>query len=225
MQHSDRYLTLGDPRFGERVGKFARPSSRDGGWLRLQRGGCVPSRTGYEWRGGRNFHWFARLRLQKDPSDRSLGDRHFLRCHRCRGGNFPRSFSTCLPQTFEKRSRDAEVSSAYPIDQDKNTCIELESEIWLQLQEMGIYRGMSVYHRGVKVTKSKGFEPFNIVAKWKKTYHRQHSYFYLGLQGFSWLDSLADFASEVQLLLSFAPQSRRHYQRGLRAVSLLQSVF
>jgi len=188
-----------------------------------------------------------------------------------------------------------------------------------QIQAMGIYRGMSVYHQGVKVTKSKGFGPFNIAAKWKKTYrgwsvdeawflmtnlpsldegldayarrmgieemfrdfksggynleatqvrgqrlealillttlaysqatfcgqslqskgvakyvarptspgrkYRQHSYFYLGLQGFSWLNSLTDFASEVQLLISLAPQSRRHYQRGLKAVSLLQSVF
>ena len=29
---------------------------------------------------------------------------------------------------------------------------------------------MSVYHQGVKVTKTKGFCPFNLVGKWKRTY-------------------------------------------------------
>ena len=29
---------------------------------------------------------------------------------------------------------------------------------------------MSVYYQGVKVTKTKGFAPVNITAKWKRTY-------------------------------------------------------
>jgi hypothetical protein len=201
----------------------------------------------------------------------------------------------------------------------KNTCIQIEAEIWQQLQELKLTPGMSVYHQGVKVTKTKGFGPFNLAAKWKKTYrgwtvdeawflitnldsvdnsieayqrrmgieemfrdfksggynlegtqvrgkrlealillitlaysqatfwgnklqslgignyvvrptpprrkYRQHSQFYLGLQGFSWLDSLTFFVDEMQKLLSLAPQSLPHYQRGLKAITLLQSVF
>ena len=201
----------------------------------------------------------------------------------------------------------------------KNTCIEIEAQIWQQLQDLGLSPGMSVYHQGIKVTKTKGFGPFNLAAKWKRTYrgwaveeawfiltnlpsievaleayqkrmgieemfrdfksggynlegtqvrgqrlyalillitlaycqaifwghrlqsqgiskyvvrptppkrkYRQHSRFYLGLQGFSWLDSLIFFVDEMQELLSYAPQSRPHYRRGLRAIALLQSVF
>ena len=52
----------------------------------------------------------------------------------------------------------------------KNTCIEIEAGIWQQLQDLGLSPGMSVYHQGVKVTKTKGFGPFNLAAKWKRTY-------------------------------------------------------
>ncbi|MEI6380390.1 MAG: hypothetical protein WCO81_05835 [Cyanobacteriota bacterium ELA615] len=32
---------------------------------------------------------------------------------------------------------------------------------------------MSVYYQGIKLTKSKGFEPVNLAAKWKKTYQNK----------------------------------------------------
>lgn len=80
-----------------------------------------------------------------------------------------------------------------------------------------VFAGLALQSKGIAKYVARPTSP--------KRKYRQHSYFYLGLQGFSWLDSLVDFASEVQILMSLAPQSRRHYQRGLRAVSLLQSVF
>ncbi|MEM9541696.1 MAG: hypothetical protein AAGA60_19645 [Cyanobacteria bacterium P01_E01_bin.42] len=80
-----------------------------------------------------------------------------------------------------------------------------------------IFSGLSLQSKGIAKYVARPTSP--------RRKYRQHSYFYLGLQGFSWLDSLADFASEMQLLMSLTPQSRHHYQRGLKAVSLLQSVF
>lgn len=52
----------------------------------------------------------------------------------------------------------------------KSTCIEVDNKIWGQLQTLGVIPGSSVYHQGVKVTKTKGFGPFNIAGKWKRTY-------------------------------------------------------
>lgn len=52
----------------------------------------------------------------------------------------------------------------------KNSYIEIKAQIWQQLQDLGLNPGMSVYHQGLKVTKSQGFGPFNLAAKWKRTY-------------------------------------------------------
>jgi len=52
----------------------------------------------------------------------------------------------------------------------KNEYIELEAENWLQLKELGLFPGTSLYLEGVKITKQKGFEKFNLAAKWKKKY-------------------------------------------------------
>ena len=41
------------------------------------------------------------------------------------------------------------------------------------LQELGLLPGMSVYYQGIKLTKSKGFCPINLAAKWKKTYRNK----------------------------------------------------
>jgi Transposase DDE domain len=54
----------------------------------------------------------------------------------------------------------------------KNVYLELNEET-KSLQELGLLPGMSVYYQGIKLTKSKGFSPINLAAKWKKTYRNK----------------------------------------------------
>jgi hypothetical protein len=60
---------------------------------------------------------------------------------------------------------------------------------WKALKELGLTPGMSLYLEGVKVTKSKGFGEFNLVAKWKKNYRRKKTkepwFLLTNLSGFS----------------------------------------
>jgi Transposase DDE domain len=57
----------------------------------------------------------------------------------------------------------------------KNEYVELEEHIWFQLSDLGLTPGMSLYYRGVKVTKTKGFGGFNLAVKWKRKYPSQCS--------------------------------------------------
>lgn len=50
----------------------------------------------------------------------------------------------------------------------KNNFVELESEKWCQLKQLGLEPGISFYLRGVKMTKSKQVEGFDLAAKWQK---------------------------------------------------------
>ncbi len=50
----------------------------------------------------------------------------------------------------------------------KNEFIQQEEEIWLELKDLGLAPGLSLFLRGVKVTKLKGFGHFNIACKWKR---------------------------------------------------------
>lgn len=52
----------------------------------------------------------------------------------------------------------------------KTEFVQLETEIWLQLSELGLAPGTSLYLKGVNVTKQKGFEKFNVATKWKRKY-------------------------------------------------------
>lgn len=52
----------------------------------------------------------------------------------------------------------------------KNEFILLEDEIWLQLNALGLFPGMTFYLNGVRVTKQKGFAKFNVACKWKRRY-------------------------------------------------------
>lgn len=52
----------------------------------------------------------------------------------------------------------------------KNEFVHVEGQIWLQLSELGLAPGTSFYLEGVKVTKQKGFDKFNVAAKWKRKY-------------------------------------------------------
>ena len=50
----------------------------------------------------------------------------------------------------------------------KSLYVEMEKELWKPLKELELKPGVSVYLRGIKVTKSHGFVGANIIAKWKK---------------------------------------------------------
>lgn len=48
--------------------------------------------------------------------------------------------------------------------------IQIEGEIWVQLNSLGLAPGVSLYFQGVKVTKTKKFTGFNVACKWKGKY-------------------------------------------------------
>ncbi len=48
--------------------------------------------------------------------------------------------------------------------------IQVGGEQWVQLQNIGLVPGVSLYFEGVKVRKTKGFAGFNLVCKWKRKY-------------------------------------------------------
>lgn len=50
----------------------------------------------------------------------------------------------------------------------KNHFIEKETEIWYQLQELGLKPGISFYLRGIKITKTQQVVGFDLAAKWQK---------------------------------------------------------
>lgn len=201
----------------------------------------------------------------------------------------------------------------------KSTYIQVEEETWTSLKNLGLLPGMSLYYQGVKVTKTKGFCPINIVGKWKRTYRgmtaeegwflltnfeqlehaisayqkrmgieemfrdfkmggynlestqlsghrlyslillislaysqatlagqaikakgvakyigrikekhrsfRRHSDFYLGFSAPNWLLSCQLLSAESQALMRLSPHKFANYQQGLKATSLIQSVF
>jgi hypothetical protein len=50
----------------------------------------------------------------------------------------------------------------------KNHFVEVEKDIWLSLNELGLLPGVSFFLSGVKVTKTQGFFSFNVACKWKR---------------------------------------------------------
>lgn len=48
--------------------------------------------------------------------------------------------------------------------------MQAEGQVWLQLSELGLAPGTSLYLEGINVTKQKGFDKFNVAAKWKRLY-------------------------------------------------------
>ena len=52
----------------------------------------------------------------------------------------------------------------------KNEYIEISSDVWKKLRDVGLAPGMSLYFKGVKITKTKGFQGANIACKWKRKY-------------------------------------------------------
>lgn len=55
----------------------------------------------------------------------------------------------------------------------KNEYVELEEYIWFQLRDLGLSPGTSLFYRGVKVTKTKGFGGFNLAAKYGRKYRQK----------------------------------------------------
>lgn len=52
----------------------------------------------------------------------------------------------------------------------QNEFVHVEGQIWVQLSGLGLAPGTSLYLEGINVTKQKGFERFNVAAKWKRKY-------------------------------------------------------
>lgn len=49
----------------------------------------------------------------------------------------------------------------------KNHFVERETDIWLELDDLGLSPGVSFFLKGVKVTKTKDLQGFNLACKWK----------------------------------------------------------
>ena len=50
----------------------------------------------------------------------------------------------------------------------KNEFVEVEKDIWIELNKLGLTPGTCFFIQGVKVTKTKGFISFNVAGKWKR---------------------------------------------------------
>lgn len=62
--------------------------------------------------------------------------------------------------------RDSNVSFCLRLK--KNHFVEMQAEVWLELNDLGLAPGISFFVKGVKVTKIKGFVSFNVACKWKR---------------------------------------------------------
>jgi Transposase DDE domain len=50
----------------------------------------------------------------------------------------------------------------------KNEFLEIKKDIWVELNDLGLVPGTSMFIQGTKVTKTKGFTSFNVACKWKR---------------------------------------------------------
>jgi hypothetical protein len=50
----------------------------------------------------------------------------------------------------------------------KNEFVEDQKDIWIDLNNLGLVPGVSIFLQGVKVTKNRGFISFNVACKWKR---------------------------------------------------------
>ena len=55
----------------------------------------------------------------------------------------------------------------------KNTCMEVENQIWQRLDELAITPGVCVYYQGRKIRKTGPVLGFALAAKWKRSYRCQ----------------------------------------------------
>jgi hypothetical protein len=52
----------------------------------------------------------------------------------------------------------------------KSEFVLVESDMWVQLKNLGLSPGVALYLQGVKVTKTRGFTNFNVACKWRRKY-------------------------------------------------------
>lgn len=52
----------------------------------------------------------------------------------------------------------------------KNEFVQVEKDIWVAMKDLGLSPGISLFLKGVKVTKIQGFVGFNLACKWKRKY-------------------------------------------------------
>ena len=71
--------------------------------------------------------------------------------------------------------------------------IEVEREIWLPLQNLGLTPGISFYLRGHKITKTKQVAGFDLAAKWQRKYRDN-----LAIEGWFILTNLASLETAIQ---------------------------
>jgi hypothetical protein len=90
------------------------------------------------------------LELFKDYRVMVLGDREFCSV---KLGNWLK----------EKRTN-------YCLRLKRDEYIEREEGLWLELQQLGLKPGHHLFLEGVRVTKLKGAKPFNVAAKWQRSY-------------------------------------------------------
>ena len=50
----------------------------------------------------------------------------------------------------------------------KNELVEYKKNSWIKLNDLGLVPGVSLFIKGIKVTKTRGFLSFNVAAKWKR---------------------------------------------------------
>ena len=55
----------------------------------------------------------------------------------------------------------------------KNTCVEVENQIWQRLDELAIKPGVALYYQGKRIRKTRPVSGFSLAAKWKKNYRCQ----------------------------------------------------
>ena len=67
---------------------------------------------------------------------------------------------------FANWLREQEVSFCLRLK--KNEFVEIEDGVWLQLNDLGLKPGVSLFIEGIKVTKTQKIGGFNVAAKWKR---------------------------------------------------------
>lgn len=78
--------------------------------------------------------------------------------------------------------------------------------------------------RGTRIRRKK-VQSYVARSKPKHRTPQQHSNFWIGLYGTLWIDSMNTWSKWADRLMRLKPQKRLFFQRGLRAIALIQSAF
>ncbi|NES23498.1 MAG: hypothetical protein F6K41_32415 [Symploca sp. SIO3E6] len=116
---------------------------------------------------------------------------------------------------MKNRKRDIK-SGGYQIDK---TLVHGDRLISLLLLITLAYS--SAFFTGEKIQK-KGQIKYVSRVKEKNRYVKRHSYFYIGLHGKDWVESLDFFEKIAESLMSLSPHKRPNYKRSDRAATLIK---